>query len=413
MDFDPYFLNESSDSEDSPELETTESIFEIIPSDKTIYETCSSKSWWVFSFSRNAKYHFSAFFKKSLSNFYFMSDSSIFLLGSEYPAHLEKKRVEKPLRADLKAIIWMSYRSYMLPVVGENKVFTSDSGWGCTIRVGQMLLLNTLKKHFELKPQQCLEIIKTVEDNLIYAPYSLRAIVTKANCGIAPGKWYSPSHICHSLAEITSQSPINGFKCVVFMDSLIFKDKVYSIACDTPFEKINENRLLDSEYKRYKGIGKWKNGILILIPLMLGVKKIDESYYETFKVLLKSPNSVGVIGGKPRSALYIVGFKDSEVIYLDPHFVQKASSSLEDLKKRYYMYFNRKFLTAEFSELESSMSVGYYFRNEYEFRNFQSFLEKNEDSIKGVIAIKDYTPQYMLSDQINLKENEDGFIMIS
>lgn len=32
----------------------------------------------------------------------------------------------------------------------------------------------------------------------------------------------------------------------------------------------------------------------------------------------------GVIGGKPKKALYFVGRKEDEYVYLDPHYVQEA-----------------------------------------------------------------------------------------
>jgi cysteine protease ATG4 len=37
----------------------------------------------------------------------------------------------------------------------------------------------------------------------------------------------------------------------------------------------------------------------------------------------------GLIGGKPQKALYFVGMKEEEYVYLDPHYVQTAQ---EDIK---------------------------------------------------------------------------------
>ena len=40
-----------------------------------------------------------------------------------------------------------------------------------------MLLLNTLKIHFNLTPSYYCELLKTIEENLIAAPYSIHNII--------------------------------------------------------------------------------------------------------------------------------------------------------------------------------------------------------------------------------------------
>lgn len=40
---------------------------------------------------------------------------------------------------------------------------------------------------------------------------------------------------------------------------------------------------------------------------------------------MKIPYFCGLLGGVPREAMYIVGFKDDKVISLDPHYVQEDS----------------------------------------------------------------------------------------
>ncbi|CDR00504.1 unnamed protein product [Oncorhynchus mykiss] len=50
------------------------------------------------------------------------------------------------------------------------------------------------------------------------------------------------------------------------------------------------------------------NPLLLLIPLRLGLSDINEAYIETLKQCFQLPQSLGVIGGKPNSAHYFIGY---------------------------------------------------------------------------------------------------------
>ena len=77
--------------------------------------------------------------------------------------------------------------------------------------------------------------------------------------------------------------------------------------------------------------------------------------------MLKQETSVGIIGGKPRSALYFVGFQDMKLIGLDPHYLQKACESRIELEYNQRNYHCTKSSFLDILKADSSMVLGFYF----------------------------------------------------
>lgn len=75
----------------------------------------------------------------------------------------------------------------------------------------------------------------------------------------------------------------------------------------------------------------WLTSLLILVPLRLGLNELDLIYVPYLKEALKLTQTVGIIGGSPRHAVYILGFQDESFIDLDPHFSQTTVNVLEDI----------------------------------------------------------------------------------
>lgn len=57
-----------------------------------------------------------------------------------------------------------------------------------------------------------------------------------------------------------------------------------------------------------KDSSNWKS-LFILLPLRLGIDSINEVYIPSLKEIFQIPQSLGIIGGKPRSAMYFVAYQ--------------------------------------------------------------------------------------------------------
>jgi len=71
-----------------------------------------------------------------------MPDSAVYLLGRPFPWFTQE------FMQAVRQIGWYTYRSGFEPIDGT--AMTTDSGWGCMIRTGQMLAAEALKRSTSL-----------------------------------------------------------------------------------------------------------------------------------------------------------------------------------------------------------------------------------------------------------------------
>lgn len=131
---------------------------------------------------------------------------------------------------------------------------------------------------------------------------------------------------------------------------------------------------------------------------MLGLGSIHQEYYDSLRYFLSLPQTVGIIGGKPKSALYIIGYQNDSLLFLDPHFAQPACSSDQDLLNKLETYHCSSYKLIPMRSAESSISLGYYFKTKDSFLQFEADINANRDVLKGLIGVQDFTPIYCTED---------------
>eukprot|EP01129_Flabellula_baltica_P009740 TRINITY_DN4030_c0_g1_i1.p1 TRINITY_DN4030_c0_g1~~TRINITY_DN4030_c0_g1_i1.p1 ORF type:complete len:344 (-),score=48.94 TRINITY_DN4030_c0_g1_i1:41-1072(-) len=290
----------------------------------------------------------------------------------------------------VRRTIWMSYRTGFPKILGEKNKIKSDTGWGCMIRAGQMMLAEAYRFHF--MPKRIVDDILFPEDayfgilveivNWFHdtpdCPYSIHSIVYLGeSMGTPAGNWFGPSLICNCLRNLSKETdlPLNIYTTD---NTTIYMDEI-------------EN-LMD------KGDGDWTHSLCVFIPLRLGVKKLNPLYYNSILTYMKFKESIGMIGGSPGSAYYFVGFKGKKLYYLDPHTTQKfKTKSSDDL---YQSYFPNTPKSMHISELDHSIAFGFYFTDENSFSNFIRKFEKIKDKgMETLFSIEEHREEheYLLS----------------
>ena len=301
---------------------------------------------------------------------------------------------------------------------------TSDTGWGCMMRSGQMLLGQAFLTHylgrdFRLpindKTRNMYEIIRSWFFDTESAYYSIHRIARAGTFfGKKVGEWFGPSTISYVLKLLVEQHLKGEFILHVSEQGGIYKDEILA-KCEYDFEEfsIDVNNIqkenTTSSYPQIECIGprikttkKWKP-LIMVIPLRLGLETFNTDYIPSIQKVFEMPQTLGIMGGKPKSSLYFIGYQDNEVIYLDPHTTQKSSSKQET-------YHCKTPLKLPISKIDPSMALGFLCSTKQDFEDFCTLAETHLASRSHpLICIRDQKPQERDLDVISFDDlSENG-----
>lgn len=236
----------------------------------------------------------------------------------------------------------------------DNENFTNDIGWGCMIRTSQNLLANTYLNLLHDKPDADKLIIDWFQDTSV-APYSIHnfiQVATELPLQVKPGEWFGPNAASLSIKRLCDRDATTPLKVFI------------SESCD----------LYDTQIKELFNDGP----VLILLPVRLGIEKINAYYHSSLKQLLSLKQSVGIAGGKPSSSFYFLGYKDDYLIYLDPHNLQPYQQTNLD----YTTYHTLNYQLLQIDNLDPSMLIGILIKDLDDYEDFK--IKCTEQSNKVV-----------------------------
>ncbi|KAJ8964780.1 hypothetical protein NQ317_010015 [Molorchus minor] len=240
----------------------------------------------------------------------------VWILGKKYNAIQDINKI----RQDIISKIWLTYRKNFVPI-GGGEGLTSDKGWGCMLRCGQMVLAQALVwlhlgREWLWDPQArdstYLKILKKFQESR-QAPYSIHQIALMgASEGKAVGQWFGPNTVAQVLKKLVTYDEWSRLAIHVALDNTIIISDIKKL-CSSQ-SKLDGTNLQRSDWKP----------LLLIVPLRLGLTEINPIYVNGLQKCFQFKQSLGVIGGKPNVALYFIGCVGKEVIYLDPHHTQRT-----------------------------------------------------------------------------------------
>ncbi|NXW03562.1 ATG4C protease, partial [Fregetta grallaria] len=373
---------------------------------------------------------------------YFSRNSPVFLLGKcyhfktdgmytvlisiQYGSNFDKINTEisgnvEEFRKDFISRIWLTYREEFPQIKGS--ALTTDCGWGCTLRTGQMLLAQGLMLHFLGRAwvwPDALDIDNS--DSESWTAHTVKKLTAsfeasltaerepkilsnhhqgtlKRNCddsemrnevyhrkiiswfgdsplaafglhqlieygkksGKIAGDWYGPAVVAHILRKAVEEARDPELQGVT----------VY-VAQDCT---VYSSDVIDRQCS-FMDSGKTDTkAVIILVPVRLGGERTNMDYLEFVKGILSLEYCVGIIGGKPKQSYYFAGFQDDSLIYMDPHYCQSfVDVSIKDFPLESFHCPSPKKMS--FKKMDPSCTVGFYCRTVQDFEKASEEITK-------------------------------------
>jgi cysteine protease ATG4 len=392
-------------------------------------------------------------------------------------------------RDDESSLFWFTYRCDFPSI--EPYGITSDAGWGCMLRATQMLLAQALRLHYksrEWRPTQSLAsrrkdpFVRSVLTWFADFPSSSESMYSLHNMVAAglskyeklPGEWYGPGTACYVLRDLVqmherqqlvgkaSQDRKKIFRVHVAPQGSVYRDSVKDLMTKDiqvqrekerkkkekecppkhPLDVSWEEELIESSLSGVKDV-EWDTSLLLLIPLRLGLKSFNADYVRAVAHTFSLPQSVGVLGGRPRGARWFYGAlaDGSKIFGLDPHTVQNAprrrtarvngkSSSVVEISDDFMTSVHTTYPEVfSLERMDPSIALGFYCRDNADLEEVLSSMERWKEEnpdFPELFTVADAAPDYsanvtsvmnemagsLLDDGTDQESDEDEYVML-
>ncbi|CAH9134652.1 unnamed protein product [Cuscuta epithymum] len=360
------------------------------------------------------------------------SKSDIWLLGSCYRVAESSDLSIDPTQSegyasfveDFSSRIFITYRKGFAPI-GESK-YTSDSGWGCMIRSSQMLVAQALLFHqlgrswrksldkpFEQRYAEILHLFGDSEDSA----YSIHNLLEAGKAyGLSPGSWVGPYAMCRTW-ETMARCKIDD----IGNADLHSRMTIFVVSGDEDGERGGAPMLCTEDILKHclefsKGDSDWAP-ILLLVPLVLGLDKVNPRYIPLLGAIFSFPQSLGILGGRPGASTYIIGVQDDKAFYLDPHEAQQVVDIRTDtLNADTSSYHCNVVRHLPLDSIDPSLAIGFFCKDKSDFDDLclrsSELAEKSNGAPLFTIA-KTRHPSNIVEYQNTGAEGLDAFDAIS
>jgi len=283
----------------------------------------------------------------------------VYLLGRRYFEEGSK------FLEDWQSRFLFTYRSGFSPL--PNSTICTDQGWGCSLRVVQMLLAQAFSsvsfgrdwRSTEDSIPREREMVKELFLDSPESTFSLHNLCEYGDSNLKkrPGTWYGPTTAAKAAHRVLERKPHKKLQTCLFDDGVFNPVKVQELFAERPVP------------------------VLIMLCTKLGEGEgLEENYFPTIRKVFSLPWFQGLCSGdSATSAHFFVAASEKSVYYLDPHTVRPALIDQLLTSEEWHpsATTNHGVLSLPYSLLNSSCCFGFLVRNEGELRALLEELQKS------------------------------------
>ena len=238
----------------------------------------------------------------------------------------------------------------------------------------------------------------------IIPPYSIRNFIkvqkhTNKN-GKQLGEWFSNYDSIRLISTINKKMNSNkdcDFKILNFKEGVITINDIIKECFEECIEVIQETDFdilslsniefsddVNEDLKSNKYIindkkYKFKTKFILFVSVRHGLYNLEEDYYNEVLKVFDIENNIGIIGGKNTRAFYFIGKCGSNIIFLDPHYVQETLPLIKiGTDVVHESYIPNDIFYMDVNELSPSFSIGFAVKDMKSFKQLvKKFRENN------------------------------------
>lgn len=218
--------------------------------------------------------------------------------------------------------------------------------------------------------QDYLEILHFFGDS-VDSPFSIHNLLQAGKTyALAPGSWVGPYAMCRTWETL---GRVNIEETELQEQSLPMA--IYVVSGDEDGERGGAPVVCIEDASRHcleflRGQVDW-SPILLLVPLVLGLDKVNPRYVPLLAATFTFPQSLGIMGGRPGASTYLVGVQDDKAFYLDPHEAQPVVDIKKDnLEADTSSYHCNVIRQVPLDSIDPSLAIGFYCRDRDDFDDF-------------------------------------------
>lgn len=198
--------------------------------------------------------------------------------------------------------------------------------------------------------------------------------------GLAAGSWIGPYATCRAWETLARGDKDKGNRSLPMAVYIVSGDEDGERG-GAPVVCLEDVSACCREHTG--GEAEW-TAILLLVPLVLGLDKLNPRYVPLLGATFTFPQSLGILGGKPGVSTYIVGVQDENAFYLDPHEVQPVANLTKDDRETDTSSFHSNVVRhIPLESIDPSLAIGFYCRDKDDFDDFCARASKLADESNG------------------------------